>query len=90
MSEPLTTDIILPTSLVDRIAGLMVLLQKANPADILYDFKNLRTLAGCIQTEIQKVRGPWVICHLCKPPLRLEMEKVYEHDTTIHNAYKSR
>jgi len=90
MSNPLTTDIVVPTILVDRIAGMMVLLQKANPADILYELKGLRKIAGEIQQELQKIRGPWAVCHICKPPLRLRTEELYKHDTEVHNAYRSR
>jgi hypothetical protein len=90
MSEPLTTDIIVPTSLIDRIAGLMVLLQKASPVDVLYEFKNLRTIAADIQQGLQKIRGPWAVCHICKPPKRINMEDMYKHDTEVHNAYRSK
>jgi len=90
MTEPLTTDVIMPAVLVDRIAGMMVLLQKANPTDILYDLKNLRAIAVDIQQGIQKVRGPWAVCHICKPPKRINMLDIYKHDTEVHNAYRSK
>ena len=90
MSETPTTDIIVPTILIDRIAGMMVLLQKANPVDILYEFKNLQKAAADIQQGLQKIRGPWAVCHICKPPKRINMEEMYKHDTEVHNAYRSK
>lgn len=104
-----TPDIIISASLVDRIAGLMVVLQRGDPKDMLQfgqllerinrsyqefmgqwlaDRKTMFELSKEIQLELQKIRGPWGVCHLCKPPKRIETKDLRQHDISIHGAYK--
>ena len=111
MSETpeLTPDIIISATLIDRIAGLMVILQRSDPVDLLQlgqlldqvvanyqnsfgqwiaDRKAIHQLAGEILTELQKIRGPWVVCHLCNPPQKIESKLARQHDITLHGAYR--
>jgi hypothetical protein len=111
MSEipEVTPDITIPSTLIDRIAGLMVILQRSDPVDLLQlgqlldrlvssyqssfgqwiaDRKIMHQLAGEILTELQQIRGPWVVCHLCKPPQKIESKLVKQHDINMHGAYR--
>lgn len=105
----LTPDIVISANTVDRIAGLMVVLQRSDPVELMelgelfeklnriyqsafgqwiQDRKVIHQLAGEILTELQKIRGPWVVCHLCKPPKRIESKDIKSHDIDIHGAYR--
>lgn len=80
----LTPDIKIPTSLFDRVAGLLVLLTKAEPVEILYDIKKLREVSQSILQELQPLRGPWAVCYLCKPAQRIKMSEATQHDIDKH------
>jgi hypothetical protein len=84
MSEEETADIKFPSHLFDRMAGLLVLLQDVDFTDALFEIGNIRKLSSQLLTELQPLRGPWAVCMLCKPPFRLKMSEVKEHDIQKH------
>ena len=84
----LTPDIVISADLVDRIAGFLVMVQKADPTVYLTTLAKVREVASSLQSEIQKIRGPWVVCHVCKPPTKVHMDELKEHDVKLHNAWR--
>jgi hypothetical protein len=86
----LTLDPTIPNELITRIVTLLIYLQQEDPAKMLMLLPQMRAAASNIQAEIQKHMGPYVICCICSPQVKLKMEDVYLHDTTLHHAYKSR
>lgn len=84
------TGITISGDLVDQIASLLVWLQNEDPSRILTHLAKMREACSNLQGELQKIRGPWVVCHICQPSKRIKMEEIYKHDTEVHHAYRSR
>lgn len=84
MADIPTADCVIPASLVDRLAGFLVLLQKEDPVKIVLNIAALQKSAGAFQAELQALRGPWAVCYLCAPPMRIKIEELTEHDVKNH------
>lgn len=87
-TRELTPEAVISGDLIDRLAGFLVAIQKADPTSYLVNLPKVREVAATLQGELQKIRGPWVVCHLCKPPLKVHMDELKEHDVKIHNAWR--
>lgn len=86
----LDPNITISADTIDRMASLLVWLQNEDPSRILTHLAKMREVCFNLQRELQQIRGPWVVCHICNPAKRMKMEEIYKHDVEVHNAYRSK
>lgn len=69
--------------LVGELNSQLVLCQQ-----LIADQTLVYNTATRLLNEIAKIRGPWAVCYLCKPPKRIKVDEVKQHDIQLHGAYR--